>query len=156
MPRQPPTYRYVSGTDPDCTKSGYVVYDLHEKRWHEITTLTLDDWKADVLTYEPGTILFVIEAGWLNPAIWHGKDTTDWNPNKAKAYGAAIGKSVGANHEIGRQQIAYLQAHGHEVDPYRPRGRKWDAALFKRVTGLSKGYNPEIRDAVRAISSHIF
>ncbi len=150
------THTYICGIDPDCTASGFSCWEWKTRRPKTLATLSQPDLQTEALTYRPDQILFVVEAGWRNPGIWHGKNTAGWDGNKAKAYGAAIGKSVGANHEVGRSIIHFLQTSGFTVLEYVPRGPKWNAAIFKKITGLPKGYNPEIRDSTRAISKYIF
>ena len=147
--------RYVAGIDPDCTASGFVVYDRETALWPHLCCLDQPKLQQVSLTYKPDEILFSVEAGWLNPGIWHGKNTSGWDGNKAKAYGAAIGKAVGRNFDIGHQIIHFLRANGYPVEEFRPKGPKWKAHTMMRETKLPKGYNQEIRDAVRSMWDHI-
>lgn len=145
----------VIGIDPDCKASGVAVYSRPMKQFQLLACYPQPELESMARGYDRETTLFVVEAGWLNKGIWHGKNTAGWDGKKAMAYGAAIGKSVGANHEIGRQIITFLRSEGFTVEEFKPKRQKWKAADFKRYTGLEKGYNPEIRDAVRAMFSYI-
>jgi hypothetical protein len=147
--------RFILGVDPDCTASGVVLFDRQTKTFPVLCCMPDHTLREFISSRDPETILIVVEAGWLNGGMWHGKDTTGWDGNKAKAYGAAIAKSVGRNHMVGQSLLTYCEVKGYRTDTYRPAGRKWKKQLFMRITGLPKGFNEEIRDSVRAIHSFI-
>ena len=147
--------RFICGIDPDTDKSGVVIFDRDSRTFPVLLTLDMPRLQSLFVDYAPPDILIVVEAGWLNPGLFHGKDTRDWDARKAKAYGAAIGKTVGRNFEVGHSIIHFLTANQYQVEQYRPCSRKWNSEFFRRQTKLKKGYNAEIRDSVRAIWSHI-
>lgn len=147
--------RFIAGIDPDINKSGLAVFDRKEKAFQCLKCVHSDDLKEILLSYAPDSVLIVVEAGWLNPGMWHGKDTQGWDGRKAKAYGAAIATQVGKNHHVGQSFLTYFSDRHYQTDTYRPASAKWKAPFFKRQTKLTKGHNQEIRDAVRAIWTYI-
>lgn len=147
--------RYIMGVDPDLTASGVAIYDRETRTWPTLACMGETELQRLILTYSPSDLLIVVEAGWLNGGLFHGKDTTGWDGKKAKAYGAAIAIQVGKNFGIGFSLLTYCQLLNYPTEQYRPASKKWKADFFRRQTRLDKGYNQEIRDAVRAIWHHI-
>ena len=139
------------GIDGDVDKSGYCeigktpfgkweilhldnldFFDAIDRITHLVTTCPPEDFKITVC----------IEAGWLNKSIHHVM--------KSNAHAAKIGTHVGSNHQVGRLFESFCKKNNINYRLYKPITSKWDAKMFKQVTGWEKRSNPEQRDAVRA------
>lgn len=141
--------RYVIGIDPDCDRSGYGVVNVEtgevvDAGACDFPTLfdVMDVWRRG------DKVSVYIEGGWLNNGNWHllGRMTV--------ARAAAIGRSVGRNHQTGMliEQMARRQGYDvHVVKPLRKcwRGKdgKITAKELQAVTGYAKRCNQDARDA---------
>jgi len=103
------------------------------------------------LSYSNLTV--VVEAGWKNKATWHL-----FQANNAKA--AFIGRSVGANHTIGKQIVEVCKHFGINVVEQKPLRKRWSGSNGKitheelsevlktyKLQGLPKRTNQDERDA---------
>ncbi|NID09347.1 hypothetical protein [Fibrivirga algicola] len=147
--------RYIAGIDPDIDKSGLVIYDRQENAWL-CTTATLHMLIQGITQdFVPDSIDFIVEAGWDNKGFFHfggfppGFDK--WGQKSQFAYIAKVGSRVGENFGIGKTIVHMLQAMGYRVHTVKPQSGKWDADEFMQKTGLTYGYNPEVRDACRTM-----
>ncbi len=138
------------GIDPDLDKSGYCLIESEPFGKQRITVLsTLPFWelietieKVNRFTTTDETLMVFIEAGWLNKVSnYHGA------VNKSVA--GRIGKNVGENHAVGKLLEQYCKACNITYKLVKPESKKWDAELFKKITGWSNRTNQEHRDAVR-------
>ena len=139
------------GIDPDLKASGFCVLTKtpFKNGWviEELETLSFFSLIQNLevqtkLAQLPGTSLLVcIEAGWLNKSIHH------FAANKSVA--GKIGKNVGHNEAIGKLFEEWCKENNVPYKLIKPETKKWDADLFKKVTGWDKRTNQEERDAVR-------
>lgn len=139
------------GIDPDLKASGFCVLTKtpFKSGWviEELETLPFFQLikKLEVqkkLSQLPGASLLVcIEGGWLNKSIHH------YAANKSIA--GRIGKNVGHNEAIGMKFEEWCIENKVPYKLIKPETKKWDAKLFKQVTGSDKRTNQEERDAVR-------
>lgn len=140
------------GIDPDIDKSGVAMVirsPFGKQRVTILKTLSFFELTAWIIRKHNGAIemkddfIVCIEAGWLNKiSNYHGA------VNKSVA--GRIGKNVGENAAVGK--LVELWCKENKV-PYRlikPCSSKWDANLFKKITGYTGRTNSEMRDAVRA------
>lgn len=133
----------LMGIDPDTHLSGVASgYD------GDITfTGGMSFWEIiDELEYYSGLdedFKVFIEAGWLNlKSNWHGG-----NPTVA----AKIGKNIGANHMVGKLIHQYCVDNCIDCELVRPSMSKLSSEKFKKITGIKKRMNQDIRDAVMLI-----
>lgn len=138
------------GIDPDLDKSGYCLIESEPFGKQRITVLsTFPFWelietieKVNRFTATDETLMVFIEAGWLNKVSnYHGA------VNKSVA--GRIGKNVGENHAVGKLLEQYCKACNIPYKLVKPESKKWDAELFKKITGWKNRTNQEHRDAVR-------
>ena len=139
------------GIDPDVDKSGYCELIKHPFGKWKINRLECLDFfditdaiadcsiRHSELIYD---ITVCIEAGWLNKSIHHVM--------KSNAHAAKIGTHVGSNHQVGKLFESFCKKNDIAYKLYKPTTSKWDAELFKKVTGYTQRTNQEQRDAVRA------
>jgi hypothetical protein len=138
------------GIDPDVDKSGYCeIIKQPFGKWEIVTLDNLDFFdviqhinqcvELDSHLYD---ITVCIEAGYLNKSIHHVM--------KSNAHAAKIGTHVGSNHQVGRLFESFCKKNDIAYKLYKPTSSKWDAELFKKITGYTQRTNQEQRDAVRA------
>ena len=139
------------GIDPDLKASGFCV--LIKQPFGKWKIETLDTLPFFTLlnaidnemrgAQAPGNELTVcIEAGWLNKSIHHFAEN--------KAIAGRIGKNVGHNEAIGKLIAEYCERNNTNHKLIKPVSSKWNAELFRKITGWEKRTNQEERDAVRA------
>lgn len=144
------------GIDPDAEKSGVGVVkratrevDVKQLAFASLVAfLRLQHHRAEV---QGKTIMVIVEGGWLNHGNWH----IPFRCSTAKA--AAIGRSVGMNHQTGLLLVEILKAEGIPVQVQRPLRKMWQGADGKitsaelaEITGKEKlpRCNQEGRDAL--------
>ena len=144
------------GIDPDAEKSGVGVVkratrevDVKQLRFASLVAyIRLQYHRAEV---QGKTILVIVEGGWLIHGNWH----IPFRCSTAKA--AAIGRSVGMNHQTGLLLVEILKAEGIPVQVQRPLRKMWQGADGKitsaelaEITGKEKlpRCNQEGRDAL--------
>ena len=144
---------HIVAIDPDVDKSGVAFLHLPSRELHcealafpELIDILHDTHEATRHIGEPLTV--VVEAGWLNPSNWH----TRAGDSRRKA--AAIGRSAGRNHEVGRKIVEMARHMGIEVVEQRPlqkcwrgAGRKITHAELAAFTGLAGRTSQDMRDA---------
>lgn len=131
------------GIDPDVDKSGFAVWDKEEKTL-EVSKKTF--WEM-IEGFQSRSVPFrvIIEAGWLiNKSNWHG------NSGQSKRAGERIAKNVGSNHQVGKLIEQYCIKNDIPYSLVKPKG-KVSAEYFKKVTGHSKGFNQDMRDAAMLV-----
>ena len=144
------------GIDPDAEKSGVGVVkratrevDVKQLAFASLVAyIRLQYHRAEV---QGKTILVIVEGGWLIHGNWH----IPFRCSTAKA--AAIGRSVGMNHQTGLLLVEILKAEGIPVQVQRPLRKMWQGADGKitsaelaEITGKEKlpRCNQEGRDAL--------
>ena len=144
------------GIDPDAEKSGVGVVkratrevDVKQLAFASLVAyIRLQYHRAEV---QGKTILVIVEGGWLIHGNWH----IPFRCSTAKA--AAIGRSVGMNHQTGLLLVEILKAEGIPVQVQRPLRKIWQGADGKitsaelaEITGKEKlpRCNQEGRDAL--------
>lgn len=148
-----PKYNIIIGVDPDTDKNGVCHLNTNTKKL-EISSLTfpqlLDYMRCmkDLQNRTDKSIVFVVEAGYLNKSNWHvnGKDN--------KRVATAKGNSAGRNHEVARKIIEMAKHYGLEVIETRPLKKMWKGPEGKITheelayfTGISGRTNQETRDS---------
>ena len=144
------------GIDPDAEKSGVGVVkratrevDVKQLAFASLVAyIRLQYHRAEV---QGKTIMVIVEGGWLYHGNWH----IPFRCSTAKA--AAIGRSVGMNHQTGLLLVEILKAEGIPVQVQRPLRKMWQGADGKitsaelaEITGKDKlpRCNQEGRDAL--------
>lgn len=144
------------GIDPDAEKSGVGVVkratrevDVKQLAFASLVAfIRLQQHHAEV---QGKTIMVIVEGGWLIHGNWH----IPFRCSTAKA--AAIGRSVGMNHQTGLLLVEILKAEGIPVQVQRPLRKMWQGADGKitsaelaEITGKDKlpRCNQEGRDAL--------
>lgn len=144
------------GIDPDAEKSGVGVVkratrevDVKQLAFASLVAfIRLQYHRAEV---QGKTIMVIVEGGWLIHGNWH----IPFKCSTAKA--AAIGRSVGMNHQTGLLLVEILKAEGIPVQVQRPLRKMWQGADGKitsaelaEITGKEKlpRCNQEGRDAL--------
>ncbi|UFH52525.1 hypothetical protein [Spirosoma sp. KNUC1025] len=155
LPIHRPKCQFVAGIDPDLDKSGLVIYDRVEKAWFCKTLTQHKLQEAIIGSYTTHELEIIVEAGWMNDSFFHEEgfpDTFDkWPLQNKLAYVAKAASRVGENFGVGKSISHIFKANGYSVVEVAPTTAKWNADLFKRQTGLTHGYNEEIRDACRTM-----
>ena len=142
--------RYVIGIDPDSDRSGYGVVNVEtgevvDAGACDFPTLfdVMDVWRLGE------KVSVYIEGGWLNNGNWHllGRMTV--------ARAAAIGRSVGRNHQTGMLIEQMARRQGYDVRVVKPLRKCWrgkdgkiTAKELQSVTSYAKRCNQDARDAV--------
>lgn len=144
------------GIDPDAEKSGVGVVkratrevDVKQLAFASLVAyIRQQHHRAEV---QGKTIMVIVEGGWLIHGNWH----IPFKCSTAKA--AAIGRSVGMNHQTGLLLVEILKAEGIPVQVQRPLRKMWQGADGKitsaelaEITGKEKlpRCNQEGRDAL--------
>ena len=139
------------GIDPDLKASGFCVLVKQPFGTWQIQVIDtipfftlIEQIEAEYTASKaPGNDLTVcIEAGWLNKSIHHFAEN--------KAIAGRIGKNVGHNEAIGKLIAEYCEINDINHKLIKPVSSKWNAELFRKITGWEKRTNQEERDAVRA------
>jgi hypothetical protein len=153
----------IIAVDPDVEKSGVAFLEVATRKL-EVSSLAfpqLLDYLQFVKTeadneqliggFNPPPkkhIVVVVEAGWLNTAHWHVKNTDNRRVTAAK------GNAAGRNHETGRKIVEMAQHYGFETVEQPPLKKIWkgkDGKITHKelsaFTGLSGKTNQETRDA---------
>lgn len=111
----------IIAIDPDVTKSGVAVIDIHHRTVNTYS-MTFPDLMEYVETMPfNNTVRLVVEAGWLNKPNWHAAVSL--------AQAANIGMRIGRNHETGRKMVEMFERMGFSVSLIKP--------LNKRGSGTS-------------------
>jgi len=135
------------GIDPDIDKSGFCIMEsapFGKKNIVKLETLCFWDLIQAIDAYHDyDDLLVCLEAGWLNK-----KSNYHFAANTSIA--GRIGKNVGENHAVGKLVQQYCEKADILYKLIKPESKKWDADLFKKITGYDKRTNQEQRDAVRA------
>ncbi len=128
------------GIDPDIEKSGYC--EIRNGKIRILDNLDLFDLVTCLSAWEEDHLV-CIEAGWLNKK-------TNFHFAKNKGVSDKISMAVGQNHAVGKLIEQYCVKHEIPYKLVAPTGAKWDAKLFKQITGWEGKSNQENRDAARA------
>lgn len=142
----------IIAIDPDVTKSGVCTLqpktrDLKFDALDFPNVLELIRTTKDLT--EPGKLVVVVEAGWMNKNNWH---LLQYDSN---AQAARKGYDVGRNHETGHKIVEVCKALGIRVVEHIPLVKHWrgkdgkitheELAYF---TGITKRTNQDERDAI--------
>lgn len=143
--------KFRIGIDPDLQKSGYAFLMDKEQRLDVVEVTTLGFWKLietierdifDVKKCNFSAVVY-LEAGWLNKK-------SNFHYSKTKDIAGRIGKNVGENHAVGKLIEEFLITNNIPYKLVKPTSSKWDAKLYKQITGDVSRTNQEERDAVKA------
>lgn len=138
------------GIDPDIEKSGYC--EIHDKKIKALDNLDFFDLTACLSVLDKDDMV-CIEAGWLNEkTMFHMKvnKKTGQKSEHNRGTSAKIAMFTGQNHAVGRLLEQFCIKNKIPYKLYKPSSEKWDAKLFKQITGYEGKSNQETRDAVRA------
>jgi len=151
LPIQSLRINTVVGIDPDQDRSGFAVFCRLEKRLIYVSTLSFFELCNSLAAYEAGSVLVILEAGWLNKSVWHGEPAAaaSWPIRARLANAAEIGRRVGINAGVGLSIQNLLIGLGHEYKLEQPTSAKLDADNFKRLTGWVGRTSQDARDAGR-------
>jgi hypothetical protein len=142
----------IIAIDPDVTKSGVCMLqpktrDLKFDALDFPNVLELIRTTKDLT--EPGKLVVVVEAGWMNKSNWH---LLQYDSN---AQAARKGYDVGRNHETGHKIVEVCKALEIRVVEHIPLVKRWrgkdgkitheELAYF---TGITKRTNQDERDAI--------
>lgn len=146
-------YNNIIGIDPDVEKNGVAFLETSTKKL-EISSLTfpqLLDYMQFVKNQQDETgksVVFIVEAGYLNKSNWHVKG------NENKRIATAKGNSAGRNHEVARKIIEMAKHYGLDVIESRPLKKMWKGLNGKIThdelayfTGIYGRTNQEGRDS---------
>lgn len=152
-------YEEIMAIDPDSEKSGVATVDtrngevkVYKMTFPELINFIRTKWR-DAAKPEGKTFNVVIEAGWLNQGNWHLGLNKYMSANKA----AAIGRSVGLNHQTGillSQMCEDMMIPTELQIPYRKTWQGKDGKItqeeIEQITGHPKlpRMNQDQRDAL--------
>lgn len=161
MDEQTKQWNIVIGIDPDNVESGVaMVRTSPDKTEHTVEVQKMSfpalcDWlrmvRADK-NYYSTSVVVVLEGGWLNASNWHAL-----GKYMSAAKAAAIGRSVGMNHQTGiliGQMCVYLGITCKEVKPLRkiwkgPDGKITQEEITRVLKmGMLPRMNQDTRDAL--------
>lgn len=140
----------IIGVDPDIERNGIAVLTRSTGR---VNLFALPFAEAieriTAITGRGERTLVLVEAGWLNQSNWH------FNYTDSKAKCAAMGRSVGMNHECGILLCEMLAHHHVPHVAVKPLIKRWQGREGKItqeeisafIPGLPKRTNQEERDA---------
>lgn len=139
------------GIDPDLDKSGFA---LTYQQTKEVTTYTISELVGRIVElmeqFPDIPVQVYIEFGELNKSNFHiGRIPS--GVRDIKAYCAQIGANTGKNFATAKLILELISAMGIKCTKVRPTNRKIDAATFKKLSGISKRTNQEMRDAYMLI-----
>lgn len=148
----------VCGVDPDKQKSGWAIWSRSQNKIIEVLNLPFYKFIDKVNGHSPGSVLFILDAGWLNeksnyhavklpPNLQRASQQT--KVNYIAGVREKVANDVGVNAGIGLCMLNFLEAHQHEVKCIKPTVSKWDKEMVARQTGYTGTSNPETRDAIR-------
>lgn len=130
------------GIDPDISKSGFAAIISGATEFYELTTYPFFEMldRIQQLNLNAGGVEVYIEAAWLiSKSNWHG--------SKSMGIASKIGKSVGANHQVGRLIEEFCIHYQIPYKLIKPSDSKKDSKYFEQVTGYKLRTNQEMRDA---------
>jgi len=130
------------GIDPDISKSGFAVLVSGATEFYELTTIPFFEMldRIQQLNLNAGGVKVYIEAAWLiSKSNWHG--------GKSMGVAAKIGKSVGANHQVGRLIEEFCIHYQIPYELVKPSDSKKDSKFFEQATKYKLRTNQEMRDA---------
>lgn len=140
------------GIDPDIDKSGVAMLvrsPFGKPKIMALDTMTFFKLTQFIKSNNSGAItcnddiVVCIEAGWLNKV-------SNYHSAINKQVAGRIGKNVGENHAVGKLIELFCKENNIPYKLIKPCSSKWDADLFKKITGYVGRTNSEMRDAVRA------
>lgn len=75
----------------------------------------------------------------------------------AQKFGAVqrVAQNVGMNKAYARLIIEYCEKYGIAYEAVKPSTKKWDAAMFRAVTGIKGRVSQHVRDAVKLVWGRI-
>lgn len=158
-------FEKVIGIDPDLKGSGWAVWSNKKNEFIQIKTIQFWQFIDYVNEYAPGSVLFVIDAGWKNKKANFHKVHLPPNIKKASATTQAnyiasvrekVAGDVGINSGVGLSMVNYFVGHKHKFIEYCPDGPKWEKETIAKETGYTGLSNPETRDAMRDAWKHRF
>lgn len=132
------------GIDPDLIKSGVAAWNgkefvtLKTMRFFELTLYL--EWQKN----ENENVTVYIEGGWLN-------EKSNFHSAQGARVREIIAKNVGENHAVGKLLVEYCELEMITHHIIRPTQKKWDAEVFKKITGVEIRTNSEMRDAARLV-----
>lgn len=138
MKRQ--NYRYIVAIDPDCEMSGVATVDttsgdvfVYKMTFPQVIRYIRDKIHRaeDPTITDDHSFKVVIEAGWLNQGNWHLGLNKYMSANKA----AAIGRSVGLNHQTGILLSQMCEDMMVTVDLQIPYRKTWQGKDGKITQG---------------------
>jgi len=134
------------GIDPDTEKSGFAVIDRRTRKITQLTTLSFFDLleAIDNVFEHKGLNMVVIEAAWLY-------NKSNWHPSLSVGIASKIGKSIGANHQVGKLIAEYCKRKGYFVRLVKPEKSKIKSEEFIQASGFNRRTNQEERDAAMLI-----
>lgn len=148
-------YKTLVGLDPDLHKSGLAVWDIENKVWIYAKATPNEDIDETLpLFCDPETAVVKLEAGWLiKKANLRGGN---YRTAQRKA------KNVGENHAAGKMMHKILIKAGFTVilvsplakGPLKSLKGSWSdlgKQYIEKKTGISKGINDDVRDAIYLI-----
>lgn len=114
-------YEYIVGIDPDVAASG-VCFFMRESMTMELKTLrfpNLIDYLGELNEATGGSLVVVVEAGWINKSNWHTKRGDNLS------IAALKGKHVGENHQTGKLIVEMIKHKGINVMEKSPLKKMW-------------------------------
>lgn len=156
--------------DPDSDKSGWAVVTVSSREVKSRSFLFPDvvellhtvrialrmakeDEELKRITHKP---FIIIEGGWLNESNWHVRDR-----NMTPARAAAIGRSVGMNHQTGILIAQMCEQYNLPYEVVKPLPKHWkgkDGKItqgeLEYFTGYTKRTSQDERDAILLAWTH--
>lgn len=113
----------IIAIDPDVTKSGVAVIDIHNRtvNTYSMTFPDLMEYVETMTFFD--SVRLVVEAGWLNKPNWHAAVSL--------AQAANIGMRIGRNHETGRKMVEMFERMGFSVSLIKPLNKRGSGASGK-------------------------
>jgi len=166
--------KILIGIDPDLIANGVAI--TNNGKVTELCLMKLPQMIERIQHYaqwascEDNYLMVYIEAGWLNQNVNHhssahkkrakemglkkgltGKPLENYIINYTLKVGQRTSSNVGENHATGKIIEQFVQFYAIPYQLIKPTTKKFDADLFKKVTGYTERTNQEQRDALMLI-----
>lgn len=136
------------GIDPDTEKSGFAIWQNKELFLYNLSFPKVQEF---FLENKDKIKKVIISAGWLNKKINFRKKYYDKKTKTFKELSIGAREksamNTGQNHQVGKLIAVYCEHYNIKYELSKPKAKKLDADVFRKITGYKKRTNQDNRDA---------